>query len=630
MRLSANFHRIYTLMQRLYGSQENCEIHLEKLLLMLFEMYHLREESLKKVDRKREIEQDWLLSQELVGMSLYTNRFAGTLQDFKEKIPYLEELGVNYIHLMPLLEAPDGSNDGGYAVSNYQKVNPKFGTMEDLREITKMFREKGMCLMLDMVMNHTSDQHEWALQAKQGNPTFQDFYHCYENRSIPNQFEATMPQVFPESAPGNFTYVASLEKWVMTVFHNYQWDLNYTNPNVFVAMTQNLLFLANQGVDVLRMDAVAFTWKKIGTTCQNLEEAHLILQLMKACCQVTAPGLALLAEAIVAPEEVVKYFGLQPTSGYECDIAYHATLMALLWEASATKNTKLLYRSLENLPQKPYGTTWITYLRCHDDIGLGFEDQHIREVGYHPIAHRDFLVRYYSGDYENSTAKGAPFMFNPATGEARISGSLAALVGLENALKVNNSEAIEMAIDQILMLHAIILSFGGLPMLYYGDELGTTNNYDYLKNADEAYDNRWMHRPVIDWKKAEKRIRKSMLKKRGTGKKNSPESEIFNGLKHLIQLRKITSEFADKNSLKLEYCENSHLLAFLRWDSNGHKTLIMCNFDSKQHFAHEGILYRCGFFDRNKLVDRVTNKAPHFFEGNIEFAPYQFYWLSEQ
>jgi amylosucrase len=497
-RLSANLHRITEVLNLIYGRRQEHPDYLVSLLDKLFELYQARPKALKDLDRQREKEADWLLSEKIVGMSLYVDRFSEDLEGFREKIDYLEELGVNWIHLMPLLQAPAGSNDGGYAVSNYRKVAPRFGSMEDIRKISEIFRERGMLLTLDLVMNHTSDQHEWAQKALQGDAHYQEYFYFFDDRSLPDQYEQSLPEVFPTSAPGNFTFQPQLGKWVMTVFHNYQWDLNYRNPEVLIEMLANLLFLANQGVDIIRIDAPAFIWKQMGTDSQNLPEAHLLLQLVKACSQVVAPGVAFIAEAIVAPQEIIKYFGEGPQAGRECEIAYNATFMALLWEALATQDTRLLRRGLSELPAKPYGTTWITYVRCHDDIGLGYDDQDIYAVGYDPQAHREFLVNYYSGKFEGSPATGAPFMSNPKTGDARISGSLASLAGLESALAQQDEKAIDLAVGRVLMLQGLALAYGGLPMLYYGDELGTLNDYSYQEDPDKAYDNRWMHRVKVE------------------------------------------------------------------------------------------------------------------------------------
>lgn len=616
-RFHANIHRIHQLFFRLYGGRQDCESQFWGLVDDLIHSFEARPQVLKAVDLEREADPNWLMSEKWMGMMLYVDRFVGKLQDFEEKIPYLSELGVNWIHLMPLLKSPPGSNDGGYAVSDYRAVDARFGTLEDLNNTTTALRKAGMLSTLDLVMNHTSDQHEWALKARSGDPDFRDFYYFFPNRDLPDQFEHTLPEIFPHSSPGNFTYVPERTEWVMSVFHNYQWDLNYTNPKVFREMLKVLLFLGNQGVDILRLDAVAFTWKRLGTTSQNLPEAHTILQLMKACAQVVAPGLAFIAEAIVAPHEVIKYFGEGDAWGRECEVAYHATFMALIWDALATQQTHLLQKGLISIPGKPARTTWINYLRCHDDIGLGFDEHHLRDLGKDPYAHKSFLVDYYSGNFPESTATGAPFAANPKTGDARISGSLAALTGLEDALRKQDQRAIDLALQKSLMMHSIIFAYGGLPLLYYGDEVATTNNYDYLNDPDQAYDNRWMHRPIIHWDKVEKRT-----------EQGSVENRMFQGLRKLIFLRKASPEFADLNSSAVQDPGNGHLFAFLRWNGEGARTMVVANFSESAQQIGPEVFWRCGM-DPYQLIDKISAGAPEVDRGKLIIQPFTCFWLTE-
>jgi len=617
-RLSANFYVINQLFGELYGHRKDCEEHLQNLVTLLFKSYQQRHQSLKDLDAVREQDPNWLLSENWVGMMLYLDHFTKDLKSFKTKLDYLQELGVNWVHLMPLLQAPEVESDGGYAVSDYRKVDKKYGSMSDIRAIAKEFRNRGMLLTLDLVLNHTSNEHQWARKALEGQKKYQDYYYMFDGRQIPDQFEAYMPEVFPVSNPGNFTHLEDLQKWVMTVFHNYQWDLNYRNPEVFCEMMDVLLFLGNQGVDILRLDAPAFLWKEIGTSCQNLPQAHVLLKLMKRCTEVVAPGVKFIAEAIVAPHEIMKYFG-QHTDDHECEVAYHATLMALIWEALATGEARLLNKVIKNLPQKPFGTTWINYVRCHDDIGLGFDDQYIYELGLDARLHRNFILDYYTGKFEGSPSKGAPFMFNPKNGDARISGTLASLAGLETGIAKKDKELIDKSIQKIILTHSIIMSFGGLPLLYSGDEIGLCNDYSYQKEMAKAYDNRWMHRPKMDWKAAERR-----------SKKNTIESRIFNALKRLIAVRTNSPDWADLNNTQLCYCENKHVLAFLRWNEVGRKTLVLVNFHDSQQFVTKDILFRLGFDMARGVIDKYTGDIPNYLDEQIVMQPYQFYWITDK
>ncbi len=475
-RLGANFYSIYSLFHTLYGARDDFRQQAQRLVETMARQYMLRADELKQKDIEREKDHNWFLSQKWTGMALYSNGFAGDLKSLQSKAAYFQDLGVNMVHVMPIMACPEGHSDGGYAVSNFRKVDNRIGSMKQLDNLSKELKKRDILLTLDVVLNHTSDEHEWAQKAKQGDKNYQDYYYAFANRDIPDMFEETMPEIFPQTSPGNFTWIEEMDKWLMTVFKEYQWDLNYSNPAVFIEMMDVILFWANHGADIVRLDAVAFLWKKIGSTCQNEHEAHLILQLMKDCCQVTAPGVLFIAEAIVAPVEVAKYFGEDAINAKECEIAYNATFMALLWDAVATKNARLLSQGVKSLPDKLERATWLNYVRCHDDIGLGFDDDDIRLAGYDPREHRRFLLDYFTGKFKHSTARGKPFGHNMKTGDARISGSLASLAGLEAAQESNDPKAIDDAINIIILLHGMIMSFGGIPLLYYGDEIGTTND----------------------------------------------------------------------------------------------------------------------------------------------------------
>jgi len=608
-RLGKNYKTIYNKFQHLYGGREDFLESLEKLIYSLKEMYVNRSKELKELDLEREDYPNWYQDNKIVGTMLYVDRYSDDLKGFENKIDYLKELGINYVHLMPILKSPKGENDGGYAVSDYGQIDEKFGTMDDVRRLAKKFKKENMIIELDLVLNHTADEHNWAKKALAGDKKYQDYYYMYDDRKIPDEFEKTLPEVFPNIAPGNFTYREEINKWVFTIFNKYQWDLNYTNPAVFIEVIKIMLNIANQGIDILRLDAVAFMWKRIGTNSQNVMEAHLLLQLMKACSEIVAPGTVFKAEAIVQPNEIVKYLG-QGIEDKECEIAYNASFMVFLWDAIATKNTKLMIKGLENMPRIPKDTTWINYIRCHDDIGLGFSDFDAMQVGYDPRLHRKFLIEYYVGEFFGSMAKGKRFMYNPKTGDARISGSLASLAGLEKSLEENNQEEIEKSINKILLLHSGILSFGGIPMIYAGDELGTLNDYSYLDDDTKKNDNRWMHRPIMDWNKAQKRNQKSV------------ESIIFNRLKEMIKVRKELIEFDGVNDYELYNTENPHIFSFLR-HRNEEKTLVLMNFSDEVEYINKNLIKKVGF---NEIKNLEGNKFKENKESII-MNPYEFYWI---
>lgn len=596
----------------------------ENLLALLIETYKQRKPAFRKRDELKEQQSAWFTSNQITGMSLYVDRFAGSLKNMPEHLPYLQELGVNFLHLMPLFQSPEGESDGGYAVSDFRKIDERFGTLNDFKSLQEKMQAAGMYLMIDIVLNHTSHHHEWAQKAKAGDKKYQDFYYLFDNREIPDQLDATMPEIFPESSPGSFTFVPECNKWAMTVFHHYQWDLNYTNPAVFSAMLENIFFYANLGVDILRIDAPAFIWKQLGTTCQNLPQAHTLLRLIKHCVHIATPGMALLGEAIVAPKEIMKYFGTDAFVAKECDIAYNATQMALQWDALATGDTRVMLAAQHELLQKPLGTTWITYTRCHDDIGLGYDDAMIAAAGFNAYEHRKFLKEYYSGNYPGSPAAGALFSVNPKTQDARISGSLASLCGLEKALagdlgdsalknSIENNPTIATAINKIILMQAQSMLLGGIPMLFYGDEVGYTNDYSYLVDPGKSYDNRWMHRPVIRWEKNELR------KVAGT-----VENKIFTATQQLIQLRKSIAAFSDQKNITWLTPHNIHVAGFIRHGEGKHYYCLF-NFNSKAAYITWYLFKEHGYAP-TEVHDYWTGKKQKVGPDHeyLVMEPYQF------
>lgn len=619
-RLGANFAGIFARFQALYGQRDDFQHQCQVLVKTLAEAALRRPHELMALDQERERDPAWFLSQRWVGMALYANGFAENLADLVHKIDYFCQLGVNLVHVMPILKCPRGRSDGGYAISDFREIDDRAGSFDDFRRLASAFRQHGILLALDIVLNHTSDEHEWAQRAKAGKERFQDYDLTFPDRSIPDRFEQAMPEVFPQSSPGNFTWNASMQRWVMTVFHDYQWDLNYANPEVFIAMLDTILFWANEGVDVLRLDAVAFLWKRIGSSCQNDPNVHQILALLKDCCQVSAPAALFIAEAIVAPSEVVKYFGADAISSSECDVAYNATLMALLWEAIATKNARLLTQGVRNLPAKPSRTTWLNYARCHDDIGFGFDDQDIRVAGYDPLPHRRFLADYFTGVFDGQP-RGLIFNRDEQTGAARICGTLASLVGLESALETGNEALLAEAIQRILLLHGMIFSFGGIPLLFNGDAVGTLNDYSYGEDPAKRDDSRWVHRGGLDWEQAARRNLPGTI-----------EHTLFSGIQRLIAVRASLPAFADLNNRSLLAFDYPHLLGFLRLhpQNPSDHVLVMANFDVRPHRVAQHELASEGFAAVGPLVDQCTGVSPHLEDGHLIIPPLRFHWLTRR
>jgi amylosucrase len=458
-----------------------------------------RSDALRRRDRDRLLRPDWFADPSAVGYVAYADRFAGDLEGVRARIPYLARLGVTYLHLMPLLEPRQGPNDGGYAVADYRSVRPDLGTVDDLAALTADLHDASISLTLDLVLNHVAREHAWAAAARGGDPRYRGYFHVYPDRTEPNAYERTLPEVFPAFAPGNFSWDDDLRAWVWTTFNTWQWDLDWSNPEVFFEFAEIVLYLANLGVDCLRLDAIAFIWKRLGTNCQNQPEVHVITQALRALVRIAAPSVVFKAEAIVAPDDLVAYLGTGSHAGKVSDLAYHNSLMVQIWSTLATRDGRLMAAALNRVPPIPTTTAWATYLRCHDDIGWAIDDADAASVGWDGAAHRSFLSDFYSGEFAGTFARGAVFQPNEATGDRRISGSAASLAGLEAALAEGDAPSIELAVARLRCAYAMVLGFGGLPLLYMGDEVALVSDADYARDPAHADDNRWMHRPEMPW-----------------------------------------------------------------------------------------------------------------------------------
>lgn len=457
--------------------------------------YRDRDPDLKRLDLVRQLTPDWLQTPEMIGYAAYTERFAGDLQHVSAHLPYLKELGITYLHLMPLLATREGDNDGGYAVSDYRSVRPDLGTMDDLRELTRNLRSHGVSLVLDLVLNHVAAEHRWAQRARSGDPRYREYFHVFPDRTIPDAYEQTLPEVFPEFAPGSFTWDDDLDGWVWTTFNSWQWDLNWANPEVLLEYCDIVLFLANAGVEVIRLDAIPFMWKRLGTTCQGQPEVHSITQVLRAVARLACPAVAFKAEAIVGPQELVQYLGLGRFDGKVSELAYHNSLMVQIWSMLATQDVRLAANALRSLPMPPSTATWITYLRCHDDIGWAIRDEDAASVGLSGFGHRSFLSDWYSGQFPGSQARGFTFQFHPVTNDRRISGTAASLIGLGSP---GTPSEIDLRIRALRLATAIVMGWGGIPVIWSGDEVATLNDEHWAQEPTHAGDNRWVHRVRLD------------------------------------------------------------------------------------------------------------------------------------
>ncbi len=543
----------------------------ERFVDMLYEAYTARPEALKIMDRTREAHADWYKGHDMVGMLLYVDAFAGTLRGVREKLGYIEDCGVNYLHLMPLLESPKGRSDGGYAVSDFRKVQPELGTMEDLYALAMDCHERGINLCLDFVMNHTSEDHEWAKRARAGEKDYQNRYFFYEGWDIPNAYEQTVPQVFPTTAPGNFTWCEEAKKVVMTTFYPYQWDLNYANPVVFRDMTDNMLNLCNHGVDVVRLDAVPYIWKALGTNCRNLPQVHTLVRMMRIVSEIVCPGTLLLGEVVMEPSKVVPYFGTVERP--ECHMLYNVTTMATLWHTVATGDVRLLRHQMQQVFALPKEYTFLNYLRCHDDIGWGLDYTFLRQFGQEEIPHKRFLNDYLTGFFPGSTARGELYNDDPRLMDARLCGTTASLCGIEAARQREDGAALEKAVRLDEMLHVYMFTLSGVPVLYSGDEVGRENDYSYHRDPLKREDSRYLHRGDMNWTLAEQRTDESTVAGR-----------LFSAIQRMEEVRSECPVFDGKADAWLLDTGNDAVIGIGRY-YRGQKLLAVFNFSREKQTA---------------------------------------------
>ena len=531
---------------------------------MLYRMWQERGESLRALDRKREQEPAWYKGHELTGMLMYVSAFAGTLRGVREKLDYIQECGVNYLHLMPLLASPEGRSDGGYAVSDFRKVQPELGTMEDLAALAADCHERGIALCLDFVMNHTSEDHEWARRARAGEREYQERFFFFDDWTVPVEYEKTVPQVFPTTAPGNFTWCQEAGKVVMTTFYPYQWDLNYANPVVFNDMTENMLYLCNQGVDVIRLDAVPYIWKELGTNCRNLPQVHSLVRMMRMVCEIACPGTLLLGEVVMEPSKVAPYFG--SVEKPECHLLYNVTTMASTWHTVATKDVRLLQHQLRQVFALPREYSFLNYLRCHDDIGWGLDYGFLVGFGMGEVSHKKFLNDYLTGNWPGSPSRGELYNNDPRLGDARLCGTTASLCGVESARYEQDDEKLRWAVRLDIMLHAYMFTISGIPVLYSGDEIAQENDYGYHNDPLKADDSRWLHRGDMDWQAAEKRK-----------DPETPEGKVFGTIRRMEALRRAHRVFDAAADTWLVKTGNNSVLGIGRC-FQGEKLVALFNF----------------------------------------------------
>lgn len=602
------FDRYYDELKWLYCElYKNQDEAFKQLCGQMYRFYTERKAALKTMDRERAKDPQWYKGNRMVGMMMYVDAFAGDLNGVLKHLDYIEKCGVNYLHLMPLLDTPEGRSDGGYAVSDFRKVRPDLGTMEDLECLAKECHKRGVSICLDFVMNHTSEDHVWARKAKAGDPEFQSRYFFYDNYDLPAQFERTVPEVFPTTAPGNFTWVQEAGKYVMTTFYPYQWDLNYWNPVVLNEMAQNMLNLVNRGIDVIRIDAVPYIWKQLGTNCRNLPQVHTIVRIMRIICEIVCPGVLLLGEVVMEPDKVVPYFG--SVEKPECHMLYNVTTMAATWNSVATKDIRLLRQQMNVVSGLPKDYVFLNYLRCHDDIGWGLDYPWLRQFGIDEVSHKKYLNDFLTGQYPGSFGRGELYNSDPESGDARLCGTTASLCGIEKAAFEKDAEALEKAVRLDLMLHAYMLSQSGIPVIYSGDEIGQENDYTYHENPRKWDDSRYLHRGDFRW---------DLEKKRSV--KGSLQEKIFDGIKKLETIRAQYPVFCtDAQVWTIDTWDDS-ILGLVR-EYGEEKVIALFNFSEFDKVAW--INEEDGMY-----TDLISGRAME--AKGVEIPAYGVYWLMRE
>lgn len=615
MRLQRSAADLWPMLDRLYGAHPDYPAMRDDLLAAMRKAWAARPADLKRLDLQRDLEPDWFQRPEQVGYVFYIDRFAGHLTAVLDKLDHLESLGVTYVHLMPCLQPRPGDSDGGYSVMDYRKINSDLGTMQDLKTLAAALRARGMSLCVDLVLNHTAKEHAWAQKARGGDARFQAYYHMFDTKTLPDAYGQTLVEVFPDTAPGNFTHYDDMDKWVWTTFNEHQWDLNWANPRVFLEIASIVLFLVNKGVDVLRLDAVAFMWKRMGTRCQSEPEVHVILRALRAVTRICAPAALHLEEAIVGPAEMLTYFGRGEHDGREGNLAYHNSLMVQFWGALASRDTRLMTHVMRShFPETLTNATYATYIRCHDDIGWAVTDEDAAACGLNGAAHRAFLSDFYEGVFPGSFAQGVLFQVNEATGDKRISGSFAALAGLERALVHGDAPAVDLAVQRILLGNALIASFGGIPLIYMGDELAQTNDYGYRDVPDHAHDSRWVHRPVMDWAAVAQ----------AQGQTDSPQAQVLHGTRAIYARRKATAHLHGGNATRILQAENKAIFAFARVAPTGPMLCLFNLTETWQQVSLDWLRYHGVLAFHDALADRPIACDPDTFA----LAPYGRVWLT--
>lgn len=565
----------------------------------------------------------WHTGSEAVAYVAYADLFtrdfgAGPpLRELAARLPYLADLGVTVLHLLPIQKS---SGDAGFAVDDYTQVDPRFGTMDDLEDLCRQAHARGISILLDFVLNHTSDLHPWAEAAKRGDPRYREFY-VWDETGTGAPWPG-VPDIFPDFAPGHWDWVPEQGKYVWSTFYKRQprkdgprtgacaqWDLNYANPNVLFAMVDTALQLLNKGVDGLRLDAVPFLWKEPGTACVSHPKVHDLLRVLRILVESVAPGAVLLAEANDQLAGLTEYFGTGPFRGRETHLAYAFPLMPCLWYASAKADTTPLQAVMARMPQLPENASWLVFDEVHDEVSLE------TIAGLFPGPRGAALNRELFAHF-TAEGRGEPFRFDPARQEygQGVSGTRWSLLDGARAEADGDLHGVEDAIKRVLLHEAFKAAAGGMPLIYAGSEVGLANDPSYRQDPVKAPDTRFLKRTVYPRAAAERAYREG-----------TKEARLFAGVKRILAARKVEPAFRGTRTILLDTPEAA-LLGFVRPARDGD---VYCFFNFGPARWQVSVQTGADSDPESPLKDLLTGLEV-LPDQPLELEGLSFRWLKEQ
>lgn len=476
-----------------------------------------------------ELESDWY--KDAIVYALYVNLFNEDFIGLTEKLDYIQNLGVNCLWLLPILDSP--MRDAGFDIKKYDRIRPELlgltneSNKEEQEAVFGSFLEeahsRGIRVIFDIAINHSSDQHPWFLEAQKSkdNP-YRDYYIWSKDTLLYKDARLLFKGIEDSNWESNG------DEWnYFHRFFSFQPDLNYKNPDVLLAMSRNLLYWQEMGVDGFRADAIPYLWKEEGTNCENLPKTHIIVKFFRAILDYVKPDTLLLAEACQKPNEVVKYMG----DGDECHAAYHFPLMPMMFKAIAMENGSPIKQTLspDVTPEIPENSQWLSFLRVHDELSL--------ELVYVTEEDRKFIHDNYCHQPEWDFRVG-------------------------EGISARLSELMQRDERKIALAYSLMLTLTGTPVVYYGDEFGKWNDEKYYAEQIKLTgkdDTRFLVRGRIDWEKLQENL----------NDEENFHSKVFELISNMLNTRKDEKVFGrgETDFIRIETVEGKQtekVLAYTR------------------------------------------------------------------